>query len=189
MPQTIDEEKLATMQVLDLSKPQGYAQGLPVKQIPIVEYPRCIYKHPAEPYREMLHRNVNHEVVHRELVATEHKVHIVENKDEHKKKLAEGWTDEPYIPQAAPDPDEHLYSKVTDEVVKRIGKNRTQKDGKPQTGSELDLVEAQKFLRSRGYECSKPEDASDFVKALTPVEQAAFVKELAEFVAAEGDGK
>ena len=112
MPQTIDEEKFASQETLDLSKPQGTAQGLPVKQIPHREYPKCVYKHPVEPYKEVLHRNVNHEVVHRELVATEHLVHVCANADEHKKKLKEGWVATPYIPVAPPDPSEQLYTKA-----------------------------------------------------------------------------
>ena len=109
MPTTIDEERFSSQETLDLSKPQGTAQGLPVKQIAHQEYPRCVYRHPVEPYREVLHRNVNHEVVERELVATEHLVHVCQHKDEFKRKLSEGWVAEPYIPQAPPDPTESLY--------------------------------------------------------------------------------
>jgi hypothetical protein len=112
MPLVIDEEKLAKMTVLDLSKPQGFAGGLPVKGIPHYEYPRCVYRHPVEPYREVVHRNANHEVVHRELVATEHQVHVCQNEQEFKKKLKEGWVADPYIAQAPPDPTEHLYRKA-----------------------------------------------------------------------------
>ncbi len=111
MPTTIDEEKFAGQETLDLSKPQGTAQGLPVKQIPHQEYPKCAYKHPVEPYREVLHRNTQHEVVERELVATEHLVHICHTEQEFKKKLSEGWVAKPYIPQAPPDPTESLYRK------------------------------------------------------------------------------
>lgn len=112
MPSTIDEEKFASQETLDLSKPQGTTHGLPVKQIPHQEYPRCVYKHPVEPFREVVHRNTQHEVVHRELVATEHLVHVCNSAAEHKKKLSEGWVEKPYIPQAAPDPTEQLYTKV-----------------------------------------------------------------------------
>jgi hypothetical protein len=109
MPTTIDEEKFASQETLDMSKPQGTAQGLPVKQIPHQEYPRCVYKHPVEPYCEVLHRNTRHEVVDRELVATEHLVHVCQHEQEFKKKLSEGWVAEPYIPVAPPDPTEALY--------------------------------------------------------------------------------
>jgi predicted DNA-binding transcriptional regulator len=130
MPTTIDEEKFVSQETLDLSKPQGTAQGLPVKQIAHQEYPRCVYKHPVEPYREVLHRNTQHEVVERELVATEHLVHVCQDEQEHKKKLSEGWVEEPYIQQAPPDPTEHLYSKVTEEVEKRLGKKQSRDEGK-----------------------------------------------------------
>ena len=104
MPQTIDEEKFADQETLDMSKPQGTAQGIPVKQIAHAEYPRCVYKHPVKPYREVLHRNVRHEVVDRELVPTEHLVHICQNDAEFKAKVKDGWRKEPYIMQAPPDP-------------------------------------------------------------------------------------
>ena len=111
MPTAVDEERFNKQETLDLSKPQGTPQGLPVKQIPHMEFPKCVYKHPVKPYREVLHRNVNHEVVERELVATEHLVHVCQNEQEFKKKLSEGWTVEPYIPQTPPDPNEQLYRK------------------------------------------------------------------------------
>jgi hypothetical protein len=177
MPQTIDEEKFEKQETLDMSKPQGTAHGIPVKQIPHMEYPKCVYRHPVEPYREVLHRNTSHEVVERELVATEHKVHVCQNAEEHKKKLSEGWVAEPYIPQAPPDPTEALYSKVTEEVTKRIGKKQATDDPK------LDLVAAQKFLQSRGYQCDDLDDAQDFINALKTKDRAGFLKELGEFIA------
>ena len=123
MPTTIDEEKFASQETLDLSKPQGTAQGLPVKQIVHQEYPRCIYKHPNSPFRVQEHRNVNHEIVHREILATEHRVHVVHSKAEHQQKLTEGWRNEPYIPQAPPDPSEDLYNEVlTEAAAKGKGK-------------------------------------------------------------------
>jgi hypothetical protein len=112
MPFAIDEEKFAKQETLDLSKPQGTQQGLPVKQIPHLEYPRTVYKHPLEPFREVLHRNASHEVVEREIVATEHLVHVVHNEQEFKKKLSEGWVVEPYIAQAPPDATEGLYTRA-----------------------------------------------------------------------------
>ena len=110
MPQTIDEEKFAAQETLDMTKPQGSAQGLPVKQIAHAEYPRCAYKHPVAASREILHRNAQHEVVHRELIATEHLVHICQNDTEFRKKLKEGWRAEPYIMQAPPDPTMDVYN-------------------------------------------------------------------------------
>lgn len=112
MPFTIDEDRFDKQETLDMSKPQGTTHGLPVKHIPYLEYPKAIYQHPVEPFFEVLHRNVNHEVVHRELVPSEHRVHICADEREFKAKLKEGWVVEPYIPQAAPDPMEHLYRRA-----------------------------------------------------------------------------
>jgi hypothetical protein len=120
MPLAIDEERFATQETLDLTRPQGTPQGLPVKQIPHLEFPRCVYKHPTQPFREVLHRNVNHEVVEREIVATEHLVHVCKDKEEFDARLKAGWVREPYIPQAPPDPTAHLYE---------AGKNEPGKNG------------------------------------------------------------
>ncbi len=109
MPTGIDEKQMGKQETLDLSRPQGTPHGLPVKQIPHQEYPRCVYKHPVSPFREVFHRNVNHEVVHREVVATEHKIYICQSEAEFKKKLAEGYITKPYIPEAPPDPDDVIY--------------------------------------------------------------------------------
>ncbi len=111
-PMEIDEEKFKSQETLDLTKPQGTAQGLPVKQILHQEYPRCVYRHPNGPYKVVEHRNVNHEIVHREVVATEHKVHVCLNKAEFEAKTKDGWVTEPYIQLAPPDPDDELYAKV-----------------------------------------------------------------------------
>lgn len=111
-PISIDEEKFASQETLDLSKPQGTAQGLPVKHIPHQEYPRAVYKHPRSPFFVEEHRNVNHEVVHREVKSTEHRVHVVHSKAEHEDKLADGWKNEPYIQVAPPDPMDDLYGEV-----------------------------------------------------------------------------
>ena len=109
MPLTIDEEKFEKQDTMDLSKPQGTPHGIPVKQIPHLEYPRCVYRHPREPFRVVEHRNADHVVVHKETVATEHQVHVCQNAEEHKTKLSQGWVNEPYIPQAPPDATEELY--------------------------------------------------------------------------------
>ncbi len=117
MPTAIDEEKFSKQETLDLSKPQGTVHGIPVKQIPHRDYPRCVYRHPVQPYREVLHRNVNHEIVERELVATEHLVHVCHTEEEFKKKRSEGWVIKPYIPQAPPDPTEDLYRQAEKAVA------------------------------------------------------------------------
>lgn len=112
MPYTIDEERFSKQETLDLSKPQNTPHGLPVKQIPTFEFPRVLYKHPNEPYRKVLHRNAQHEIVEEEIVATEHLTCTVTNAEEQKQKLAAGWVKEPYIMQTPPDPTEALYEKV-----------------------------------------------------------------------------
>ncbi len=110
MPLTIDEERFGKLETLDLTQPQNSPHGIPVKQIPHLEFPLCVYKHPAEPFFVRLHRNAQHEVVDREMVAAEHKIHICQNKKELDRMLAQGYVREPYIPQAPPDPTEALYS-------------------------------------------------------------------------------
>ncbi len=123
MPLTVDEEKFAKQETLDMTKPQGTSQGLPVKQIPHQEYPRCVYKHPNSPFFVEEHRNVNHEVVHREVKASEHRVHICKTETEHKQKLAEGWKNEPFLQQAPPDPMDALYGEViAEDIARKSGK-------------------------------------------------------------------
>ncbi|MFC5861089.1 hypothetical protein ACFPT7_02160 [Acidicapsa dinghuensis] len=175
-PTAIDDEKLGGMKVLDLSKPQGYAQGLPVKQIPHQEYPRVIYKHPNAPFYVEEHRNVNHEVVHREVKSADHRTHVCKSKSEHEQKLAEGWKNEPYIQLAPPDPMDDLYAEV-------IAADIARKSGQPQTETEFDPAAAQRFLRSRGYKSETPEDAAEYVKAMAAKDRRGFLKQLAEFVA------
>lgn len=191
-PTAIDDVKFAKQDTLDMSKPQGTTQGLPVKQIPHQEYPRVVYKHPNAPFYVEEHRNANHEVVHREVKSAEHRSHVCRDKAEHEEKLADGWKNDPYIQLAPPDPMDELYADViAEDVARKSGKGKGQgpKEGKPAAVPDLDLASAQRFLQSRGYECVKPDDASSFFKRLTTAEQAAFVKELGEFLAAEGAGK
>lgn len=107
-PLAVDEEKMRTLEKLDLSKPQGYPGGLPVKVIPHAEFPRILYKHPKEPFRKIEHRNAQHEVVDVETVPTEHLTRQV-SEEELTQALKEGWVKEPYIPKPAPDPLAHLY--------------------------------------------------------------------------------
>lgn len=131
MPTTIDEEKFAKQETLDMTKPQGTAHGLPVIQIPHQEYPRCVYKHPREPFYVEEHRNVNHEVVHREVKSAAHRVHICNTKAEHEQKLAEGWQNEPYLQQAPPDPMDALYGEViADDIARKGGRKKAEEGGK-----------------------------------------------------------
>jgi hypothetical protein len=183
-PTAIDEAKFATQETLDMSKPQGTPQGLPVKQIPIAEYPRAIYKHPISPFYVEEHRNVNHEVVHREVKSAEHRVHVVKNEEEHKQKLAEGWRNEPFLQQAPPDPMDDLYAEViADDVARKSGKPV------PEADTDFDPAAAQRFLVSRGYKSERPEDAAEYVSKMSARDRKGFVKQLAEFIAAEGPAK
>lgn len=114
MPFAIDEEKFSKQETLDLSKPQGTPQGLPVKQIGHLEFPRAVYKHPVEPYRRIEHRNVQHEIVQVETVPTEHLVHICADKKEFDAKIKQGWMKEPYIPAPPIDQTAHLYEEAAE---------------------------------------------------------------------------
>jgi hypothetical protein len=110
MPLAIDEEKFATQTTLDLSKPQGTPQGLPVKQIPHYEFPKIVYLHPRKAYRVVEHRNADHVVVHRENVATEHRAHVCQDQAEFERMERQGYQTEPYIPVAPPSAeDEEIY--------------------------------------------------------------------------------
>lgn len=182
MPTAIDENRFSSQETLDLSKPQGTAQGLPVKQIPHQEYPRVVYKHPNAPFYVEEHRNVNHEVVHREVKSAEHRVHVCHSRSEHEQKLEQGWKNEPFIQLAPPDPMDELYGEViAEDLARRSGK---QEPADPQ----YDPAAAQRFLQSKGYTSETPEDATSFVKAMTAKDRKGFLKQLAEFVAAEGQG-
>jgi hypothetical protein len=110
-PLAVDEEKMRTMEKMDLSKPQGFPGGIPVKVIPHAEFPRIVYKHPNQPYREIEHRNTKHEIVDVETVPTEHLTRKVETAEELESALADGWVKEAYIPKPAPDPLSKLYGK------------------------------------------------------------------------------
>jgi hypothetical protein len=110
-PLAVDEDKMRTMEKMDLSKPQGFPGGIPVKPIPHQDFPRVLYKHPNQPFRKIEHRNTQHEVVEVETVPTEHLTLKVESAEELEKALADGWVKDPYIPKPAPDPVAGLYSK------------------------------------------------------------------------------
>ena len=110
MPFAIDEEAMRKRSTLDVSQRDGTPTGIPVKQIPHAEFPRVVYKHPKEPFRKIEHRNANHELVNTETVPSEHLTRTVQDETELKRALKDGWVLKPYIPQAPPDPNAHLYS-------------------------------------------------------------------------------
>jgi hypothetical protein len=108
-PFAIDESRMQSapgsgMQLvsLDPSKP-------PVKQIPHMEFPRVVYKHPKEPFKIVVHRNQNHEIVEEERIPAEHLTKTVNDAKELAAALKDGWVKEPYLPQAPEDPNASLY--------------------------------------------------------------------------------
>ena len=108
MPFTVDEDALKdkpgkpAIISMDPAKP-------PVKPIPFSEYPRVVYKHPTEPYRVVIHRNTQHEIVEEEHIPSEHLCRMVNDAKELSAALKEGWVKEPYIAPALPDPNANLY--------------------------------------------------------------------------------
>lgn len=114
MPQTLDHEAMSKALTLDLSAPQRQANqpgtGLVVKQIPHLEFPKCVYKHPVEPFKTIVHRNAKFEVVAEETVPAEHISKAVNDEAELKAALAEGWVREPFVPAPLPDPNANLYA-------------------------------------------------------------------------------
>lgn len=123
---TIDFEACRKQMFLNVSRPQEVvprkqdgtlpenwsgtnSQGLPVKEIPFLEYPKIMYMHPNEPVRKIVHRNLNHEIVEEEAIPTEHLAKAVNDEAEEKAALAEGWVKQPYIPAAIEKPDAGLY--------------------------------------------------------------------------------
>lgn len=122
MPYTIHEEAIKKQMSWDVSRPQeavpeklreGWSGtpggGLPVRQIPHLEFPRIVYMHPTEPYQEIEHRNDKFEVVSTDLVPTEHLTKTVNDEAELKAALEAGWVKEPYIPKPAPSQTAGLY--------------------------------------------------------------------------------
>ncbi len=83
--------------------------GLPVKQIPHLEFPKVVYMHPNEPLQEIEHRNDKFELVGTEVIPTEHLTKLVNNDAELTAALEEGWVREPYIPKGVPKPNHNLY--------------------------------------------------------------------------------
>lgn len=108
MPFTIDEERMKgneqtqQIQSLDPAKP-------PLKHIPHAEFPKVVYKHPKEPFRIVVHRNTNFEVVGEERIPSEHLTRKVSDAKELAAALKEGWVKEPYLAPPLPDPNAHLY--------------------------------------------------------------------------------
>jgi hypothetical protein len=126
LPYTIDEEAAKKQMQLNITRgqevvprqPNGSLRegwlgtvngGLPVKEIPHLEFPRVVYLHPNRPFRELEHRDTNHRLVDTELVPTEHVTKIVNTEAELKAALADGWQTKAYIPSAPEKTDADLY--------------------------------------------------------------------------------
>lgn len=109
MPHAIDQEAFSKRHTFDVSQPDGTPTGLPVKQIPHMEYPRVVYKHPTEPFKKIEHRNRAYEIVGIETIPAEHLSMIVNNEKELAKALKDGWMKEPYKAPPLPDPNANLY--------------------------------------------------------------------------------
>lgn len=122
-PLAIDESKMqpgsfgvSPLLSLDPAKP-------PTKSIPHYHFPLAVYKHPVEKFVTILHRNAKHELVEEEIVPAEHLTRVIacpehanggpkaceRCQSELQKALEEGWVEEPYIPEAPPDPKARLY--------------------------------------------------------------------------------
>ncbi len=128
MPFTIDEEAAKRQMQLNIMRgqetvprqPDGTLRegwsgtmsgGLPVKQIPHLEFPRVLYMHPNEPFEIVEHRNDKFEIVSTDTVPTEHLTKVVNNEAELKAALEEGWVKEMYIPAPPPPKTAGLYGK------------------------------------------------------------------------------
>ncbi len=122
MPFTIHEEAAKKQMTWDVSRPQeavaetlreGWSGtpggGLPVKQIPHLEFPRVLYMHPNEPFQEIEHRNDKFEVVSTDTVPTEPLTKVVNSKAALEAAMEQGWVTEPYVPKAAPTRNAGLY--------------------------------------------------------------------------------
>lgn len=131
MPFTIHEQAVKKQMSYIISRPQEQVpevlpenwqstvgQGLPVKQIPHLKFPRVVYKHPKKPFREVQHRNDRFEVVSTDLVPTDHLTKLINNETELKAALSKGWRREPYIPAAAPSVEDDIYG--SDEEVQSL---------------------------------------------------------------------
>ena len=76
MPFTVHEEAMRKQMYVNVMRPQETVaadlpkefsgtlnQGLPVKEIPHMEYPKCIYMHPNKPTKVIEHRSADHELL------------------------------------------------------------------------------------------------------------------------------
>lgn len=96
MPFEVDTEAMEKAKILDITKP-------PLRQIPHMEFPKVIYKHPKEKIQTVRVRDERGNVVEEYKEPTTHIAKKVNNKAELDKALKEGWVREPYVPADLPD--------------------------------------------------------------------------------------
>lgn len=126
-PLAIDESKMQNQPSGQSGQPQQILSldpaKPPTKSIPHYHFPLVVYKHPVEKFVTIVHRNAKHEVVHEEIVPAEHLTQVVSCREhesgglkacencqsELKKALKDGWVEEPFVPEAPPDPRARLY--------------------------------------------------------------------------------
>lgn len=138
MPFEIDQQATKRQMEWNISRPQEVVKfdgpipetwmgtpghGLPVREIPVYDFPRVLYLHPTQPTKTVLHRNDRHEVVHEEEIPLEHLAKTI-CCEAHKNggpkdcagcnqlleaALEDGWVKEPYIPKPAVDESAALY--------------------------------------------------------------------------------
>lgn len=121
MAQTVDEERLKGkpffrdgVEIKPLMQMEN--NNPPLKQIPHMDFPRVVYKHPNEPFMEIEHRNAKFEVVGIEVVSAEHLTMKVADETALKAALKDGWVKEPYIPAPLPNRNAGLYAKKAEKA-------------------------------------------------------------------------
>ena len=75
MPQQIDQDKINEVKILDIAKP-------PMKSIPFAEFPKMLFKHPADKTKE-------------------HTTKIVNSKDEQEKAIKAGYQLKAHVPHSS----------------------------------------------------------------------------------------
>lgn len=103
MPFEVDTEAMEKAKILDIGKP-------PLRSIPHMEFPKCIYKHPKDKFKTVRVKDERGVVVEEYKEPTTHLTKIVNTKAELDKALKDGWVKEPYIPADLPD---ELYESVS----------------------------------------------------------------------------
>lgn len=100
MPRAINEELLKTRNDDGSPNPHalaGFDKGNPpTKEIPFLEYPRCVYRYPKSPTQEIVEVRAGQTFT--SVVPVMALSKIVQNKHEFEKAIKEGWHKDPYVP-------------------------------------------------------------------------------------------